>query len=176
VRPSTSGFVVSQLELASIPPGAIRPRSKEHRENIYQAVVDLHNRNLKASRQLIADLTGLKLSIVDDHLGTLKTLGRIRTLYAGVFEPVIEFTLDRAISVTRLPGSLVKLELGDEIVTLNPSRRAPPACSCAATRPGASRWSPSATAVPAPIVFRSREVWYAFPIYGIGGKPVDVLG
>jgi hypothetical protein len=51
----------------------------------------------------------------------LRTLGCIRELYAGVLVLVIEFAPDRAISVTRLPGGLMKLELGDEMVTLNPS-------------------------------------------------------
>jgi hypothetical protein len=68
MQPSTSGFVVSQLEVATILPGTTGPRSMAHRENLYQAVVDPHSRNLKASRQAITDPTGLKISIVDDHL------------------------------------------------------------------------------------------------------------
>ena len=79
----------------------------------------MHASNRSAGRTIISNMTGLKMTIVDDHIKRLKDDGRIRLVVNGVFEPV-EITQDRAISSTVVPGGGVKLEIGDVCIDLTP--------------------------------------------------------
>ncbi len=88
-------------------------------DTIYQCIVDLRERNRVATRQVVADLTGLKLAIVDDHIKRMKDDGKIRMVVAGVFEPAEDSREDRAISATFLPNNLVKVEVGDVVLDLS---------------------------------------------------------
>lgn len=94
---------------------AVAP-NRQNRSIVLQAIKDLTEHNNMASRSRIIELTNLKASVVDEHVGRLKDDGLIRMLYAGVYEPVDQ-TPDRAISVTWLQGGRCKLEIGDEVVT-----------------------------------------------------------
>lgn len=85
---------------------------------IYQCIVDLTNTNRVATRQVVSSMTGLKMSIVDDHVKRLKADGKIHSPVAGVFEPVEDAPIDRAVSVTYLSNGRVKLEVGDECLDL----------------------------------------------------------
>ncbi|NDZ11501.1 hypothetical protein C7T35_01350 [Variovorax sp. WS11] len=85
---------------------------------IYQALVDLHNSNRIASRQVLVDITGLTYSVVDDHVKRMIDDGRVRRVVNGIFEPVPDAPEDRAVSVTHLPGGGVKLEIGDTCIDL----------------------------------------------------------
>ena len=90
--------------------------TKTNRELVYQCLVDLNEHNKMASRQRISQITGLKLSIVDDHIDRLKNEGLVHSLYAGVFEPVDQ-TPDRNISTTSLSQGRLKIEIGDDVCT-----------------------------------------------------------
>jgi len=63
---------------------------------------------------------GLKLSTVDDNLKALKEDSLIWAPERGVYRPVAVHPPARAISKTILPGGLIKLEIGDEVLTLTP--------------------------------------------------------
>ena len=96
---------------------------KPHRTNsetIFQTIVDLRNANRVSTRQVIAEITGLKMSIVDDHIKRMKDDGRIRMVVNGVFEPIEAVREDRAVSATFMPdGLVVKLEIGDNVIDLS---------------------------------------------------------
>jgi len=88
---------------------------------IYNAVLELHALGKEATRSRVAELTGLKLTIVDDRLRALVNEERTLTRSSrGVYEPVPHFPPPRAMSISILFDHRVKLELGDDILTLTP--------------------------------------------------------
>jgi hypothetical protein len=90
------------------------------KQRVYQAVVDIHNTGRAVTRSSVADRTGLKFSVVDDHIKSLKDDGKIRLVVNGVFEPAEMFAANRPVSKTVLADGTVKLEVGDEELTLTP--------------------------------------------------------
>lgn len=92
---------------------------RKNKEIVLQTIVDLCEHNQGASRIRIVELTGLKMSTVDEQIDRLKTDGLIRPLYNGVYEPVDQ-TEDRPISTTSLPRGRMKLEIGDHVIDLTP--------------------------------------------------------
>jgi hypothetical protein len=82
--------------------------------------VDLTNAGRQASRQAIAQFTGLKLTVVDDHVKTLCDDTRLRKVVNGVVELVENFAANRPISRTVLSNGLSKLEVADEVLQLTP--------------------------------------------------------
>lgn len=87
---------------------------------ILEAVKELHSLDQVATRDTVAELTGLKLGIVDDRLRTLANDGRLRRLVRGVYEPVARHPPTRTISKTILDDGTVKYDIGDEVLTLTP--------------------------------------------------------
>jgi hypothetical protein len=90
-------------------------------ELIFQTVQDLHNAGRVATRSVVKDMTGQSYSVVDDHVKRMLEDGRLRRVAPGVFEPVEEMPETRAVSLSRLPNGIWKLEVGDLCVDLTPS-------------------------------------------------------
>lgn len=90
-------------------------------ERVYQAVQELRAADQIATRETVAALTGLKLSIVDDRLGALVDNGRLKRLIRGVYELVEVYPAPRIISKTILPNRYVKYDIGDDVITLTPT-------------------------------------------------------
>ena len=88
-----------------------------NRQIVLQAVVDLHASGRVPTRQSIASATGLRMSVVDDHVKMLKADELIRAVVNGVFEPV-DMRADRPVSGTIIDGNLYKLEVGDIVLDL----------------------------------------------------------
>lgn len=89
-------------------------------QRIYDAVVELRGLDQIATRETVAELTGLKLSIVDDRLRALVDDEKLKRLLRGVYELVEFFPPPRSISCTTLDSGLVKFEIGDILVELTP--------------------------------------------------------
>lgn len=89
-------------------------------ERIFQAVRELRAMDQIATRETVAELTGLKLSVVDDRLRNLVDDGRLKRLLRGVYELVESFPEPRAISKTVLPSGAVVYDIGDDVLTLSP--------------------------------------------------------
>lgn len=89
-------------------------------ERVFQAVRELRAHEQIATRETVAALSGLKLSIVDDRLSTLVDDGRLKRLIRGVYELVEAYPAPRAISKTVLPNGYVKYDIGDDVITLTP--------------------------------------------------------
>lgn len=89
-------------------------------QRVFEAVRELRAQEQIATRETVATLTGLKLSIVDDRLRTLVDDGKLKRLLRGIYELVETFPPARAISKTILSNGIVKIEIGDELLTLTP--------------------------------------------------------
>jgi hypothetical protein len=87
---------------------------------MYQAAVGLYSAGRQISKQNLCEVTGVRMSIVDEHVDKLRKAGKLRRIVAGVLELVHSFPPDRPISRTTLDTGLVKLEIGDEYIEITP--------------------------------------------------------
>lgn len=94
---------------------------KSNAETILEAIEDLVNQEQIVTRETLSQLTGLKLSIVDDRLSYLVDSGQIIRVQRGVFIPTPKHRPARLMSKMVLPDGTVKIEIGDDqILTLTP--------------------------------------------------------
>lgn len=94
--------------------------SKSNAEVVLSAVQDLFAREQIVTRETLAELTGLKLTTIDDRLGYLLDHGRIRRVQRGVFVPLEQHKPARPISRTLCPAGTTVLEVGDTVMILSP--------------------------------------------------------
>lgn len=87
---------------------------------VYEAALELHAAGQEITRHSVAQLTQLKMVIVDDQLGTMVEDGRLKRLVRGIYAVVKQYPPTRPMSKTVLPDGIVKIEIGDEILTLTP--------------------------------------------------------
>ncbi len=87
---------------------------------VLEAVQDLHNQEQIVTRETLAELTGLKLTVIDDRLGTLTDDGMLLRVQRGVYVPAVQHPAARPMSKTVMPDGMVKIEIGDEVLTLTP--------------------------------------------------------
>lgn len=87
---------------------------------VLEAVQDLHNQEQIVTRETLAELTGLKLTVIDDRLGVLADDGAILRVQRGVYVPAPHHPPARPMSKTVIPDGTVKIEIGDEVLTLTP--------------------------------------------------------
>lgn len=90
-------------------------------ERVYEAIVELHNQQQDATRYSVQTLTGMPLGRVDDRIKALVTQERIKRGLKGRYMPVEIHPPPRAISKTLMPDGTVKIEIGDDVLTLTPS-------------------------------------------------------
>ena len=89
-------------------------------EIVLSAVQDLFAREQIVTREILAELTGLKLTTIDDRLGHLVDTGKIRRVQRGVFVPLEQHRPARPISRTLCPDGTTVLEVGDTVMILSP--------------------------------------------------------
>ena len=94
--------------------------TKSNAEIVLSAVQDLFAREQIVTRETLAELTGLKLTTIDDRLGYLLDNGRIRRVQRGVFVPLEQHKPARPISRTLCPDGTTVLEVGDTVMILTP--------------------------------------------------------
>ena len=94
--------------------------SKSNAEIVLSAVQDLFAREQIVTREILAELTGLKLTTIDDRLGHLVDTGKIRRVQRGVFVPLEQHKPARPISRTLCPDGTTVLEVGDTVMILSP--------------------------------------------------------
>lgn len=87
---------------------------------VLDAVRDMHAQEQSATREALAEATGLKLSVIDDRTRALVDDSQLLRLKRGVFIPVVVHPAARIMSKTILPDGWVKLEVGDDMLTLTP--------------------------------------------------------
>lgn len=93
------------------------------RQIIWGALVDLRAQQQIATRQVLAEVTGLKLVTIDDHLNRMVEDGQLRRPVAGVVEIIDQMPAPRAMTVTDLPDGLTIIELGDDEMRMWPQER-----------------------------------------------------
>lgn len=93
---------------------------KTSTQQVLDAVQDLHAQEQIVTRETLAQVTGLKLTVIDDRLGVLVDDGKIQRVQRGVFVPAVVHPPARAMSKTLMPDGMVKLEIGDEVFMLTP--------------------------------------------------------
>lgn len=94
--------------------------TKSNAEIVLSAVQDLFAREQIVTRETLAELTGLKLTTIDDRLGYLVDTGKIRRVQRGVFVPMAQHKPARPISRTLCPDGTTVLEVGDTVMILTP--------------------------------------------------------
>lgn len=94
--------------------------TKSNAEIVLEAVQDLFAREQIVTRETLSELTGLKLTTIDDRLGYLLDNGRIRRVQRGVFVPMEQHKPARPISRTLCPDGTTVLEVGDTVMILSP--------------------------------------------------------
>jgi hypothetical protein len=92
---------------------------KSYREQVMAAITVLCEHKDAASRVQIKSMTGLDMNSVDEAVRSLKNDELITMLHPGFYLPVDQ-SPDRIVSATMLPQGKMKIEAGDEILTLNP--------------------------------------------------------
>lgn len=90
------------------------------KQQILDAVQDLHNAEQMVTREALQEVTNLKLTIIDDRLATLVDEGALIRKSRGVFVPAVQHPPARPISKTMMPDGMVKLEIGDTVLELTP--------------------------------------------------------
>ena len=94
---------------------------------VLEAVRELRAKNQIATRETVAELTGLKLSIVDDRLSALVGDVKLKRLLRGIYELVEEYPATRNISKTILDSGYIMIEIAgrdgaqDVVLHLTPS-------------------------------------------------------
>ena len=97
------------------------PKAITSTQRVFDAVRDLRELDQIATRETVAELTGLKMAIVDDRLRALVDDGKLKRLLRGVYELVETFPAPRTIYCGILPNGMVKLEVGESVETFTPS-------------------------------------------------------
>ncbi|MGY8830107.1 MAG: hypothetical protein ACKVIS_11245 [Pseudomonadales bacterium] len=87
---------------------------------ILEAVQDLHAQEQVVTRETLNALTGLKLSVIDDRVGALIDDGLVVRVQRGVYVPAETHPPARVISKMLLPDGTVKIDIGDQVLTLTP--------------------------------------------------------
>lgn len=87
---------------------------------ILEAVQDLHAQEQIVTRETLNALTGLKLSVIDDRVGALIDDGLVVRVQRGVYVPAETHPPARVISKMLLPDGTVKIDIGDQVLTLTP--------------------------------------------------------
>ena len=110
-----------QEQNRSAEPEAAAPKAITSTQRVYDAVRDLRELDQIATRDTVAELTGLKLAIVDDRLRALVDDGKLKRLLRGIYDLVETYPEPRELSCTTLSNGWVKLELGDALLNLTPT-------------------------------------------------------
>ena len=94
--------------------------SKPNHEIVLEAVWELYNAEKVVTRETIAQLTPLDLVTISDRLSYLVDSGLVYRVQRGVYMPAHHHRPARIISKSVLPDGTVKIEIGDEVLTLTP--------------------------------------------------------
>lgn len=87
---------------------------------IWDTIVDLNDQEQTITREVLQDLTGLKLTTIDSQIKDLIEHGKLARVVPGVYRLVQIFAPTRAMSKTVMPDGMVKLEIGNDVITLTP--------------------------------------------------------
>ncbi len=101
-------------------PTTNRSGKRRTRQIIWDAIVDLHAREQAITREVLREITGFTLVVIDDHVKRFieedETLNRVAP---GVFRVLPDPRAERHIKVTRYPSTGVTIEIGNTAIDLS---------------------------------------------------------
>ncbi|WP_211091305.1 hypothetical protein [Pseudothauera rhizosphaerae] len=103
---------------------AVKHARKSTAHIVLEAVQDLHAKEQIVTRETLAEVTGMKLVVIDDRLSYLTDNGNVRRVQRGVYVPVEQHKPARLITRTLLPDGTTVLEIGDETALVLTPREA----------------------------------------------------
>lgn len=109
------------------PSAEAAPKAITSTQRVFDAVRDLRAMDQIATRETVAELTSLKLSVVDDRLRALVDDGKLKRLLRGIYELVESYPPTRNISKTILDSGYTLIEISgrdgvpDVVLHLTPS-------------------------------------------------------
>lgn len=95
----------------------MQPRTST--QTVLEAVQELFAKEVIITREVVAQYTGMKLSVVDDRLKTLVTDELLIRLGRGIYRPAHIHPPSRQVAVTVVPGGPIKIEVGDGLLTVS---------------------------------------------------------
>lgn len=105
---------------------ATEPESETARlstsDQVLRAIQECREFGKAATRNSIAQMTSLPVSIVDDRVKYLRSVGKIRLAggnVSGVYEPEEDPMEDRAVSSTVMPNGRIKYEIGEHVIEMS---------------------------------------------------------
>lgn len=98
----------------------VHPEGRTTAQIIWDTMQELQQQHQVISRQRLMELTGLKYTLIDDHVSRWIEEGRLRRVLDGVYELPAPMPEPRAVSVTDLPDGMTVIELGDQELRLWP--------------------------------------------------------
>lgn len=93
-------------------------QQKSTAQRIWDAINDLYNQEQVVTRETLAEVTGMKMSIIDDHVGRMVDNEQLRRVRAGVFVPIPKCAPPRPVTGTMTPDGFLILELGELVWVL----------------------------------------------------------
>lgn len=87
---------------------------------VLDAVQELHAQEQVVTREALAKVLDLPPVVIDDRIGTLINAGMVTRVRRGIYLPAEQHAAARVISKTLLPCGTVKIDIGDEVLTLTP--------------------------------------------------------
>lgn len=85
---------------------------------IWDTILALRENGQAISRQRLMELTGLRYTLVDDHISRWIEEGRLRRVVDGVYELPEPMPEPRGVSVTDLHNGQIMIECGDQVIHL----------------------------------------------------------
>lgn len=89
-------------------------------QRVLDAVQELTRLEQVATRENVAELTGLTLTVVDDRLKVLTDDGELKRLIRGIYILTKTYPPARPISITEIPDGWVVIEIGDQKSVVTP--------------------------------------------------------
>lgn len=87
---------------------------------VLDAIHALHGKGLLIDREALRSATSLPMQTIDNHVRALIGLELVRRTSRGTYVPTRQWPEPRPISKTILSTGQIKIEIGDEVLTLTP--------------------------------------------------------
>lgn len=95
-------------------------QAKATSQIIWDAIVDIYNQEQIVTRQTLKEATGLKMTVIDDHVGRMVDNEHLRRVQDGVFVPIPRFEPPRPVYGSVTTDGFFVLEVGDKVVVMQP--------------------------------------------------------
>jgi len=87
---------------------------------VLETIRGIHISGRIATRPVVADVLGVAVGRLDEHVKYLLELGLLRRLNPGVYEPADVLPHSKPVSLTHLPDGRMKLDVGEVCIEMTP--------------------------------------------------------